>query len=133
MGIFPSSLCTVSLWSSEHMVVVPKNAYLPGRGPADSTYCQGPRGFREWEGVTEQVLEGLHPTLLIRESVVGQTPLFIELSLLKGVCAIFFVGGGVGRWGVVVSAKGCLWREGLWMAHGEPGQAKQTALTCQNQ
>lgn len=96
MGIFPSSLCTVSLWSSEHMVVVPKNAYLPGRGPADSTYCQGPRGFREWEGVTEQVLEGLHPTLLIRESVVGQTPLFIELSLLKGVC-IFFL--WVGEWG----------------------------------
>lgn len=37
-----------------------------------------------------RVLEGLCLASLIREAVVGQRPLFIELSLLKGVCAFFF-------------------------------------------
>lgn len=45
-----------------------------------------------------RVLEGLCLASLIREAVVGQRPLFIELSLLKGVCAFFFffVGGESG-------------------------------------
>lgn len=45
-----------------------------------------------------RVLEGLRPASLIREAVVGQTPLFIELSLLTGVCAFFLWVGESGRW-----------------------------------
>lgn len=33
-----------------------------------------------------RVLEGLHLASLIRDAIFGQMPLFIELSLLKGVC-----------------------------------------------
>lgn len=79
-------------------------------------------------------LEGLCPASLIREAVVGQRPLFIELSLLKGVCAFFFFfcGWGVGRLGgMVVSAKGlCVQRMPMDRKKGtQTGQPERTQVS----
>lgn len=74
-------------------------------------------------GSDSRVLEGLHPAL-IRDSEVGQTPLFTELSPLQGVCAFLWVREwGEAWWQVLMAAMGG--QRGL-------GQAEQRAHESQS-
>lgn len=93
----PSSLSTLKcrLWSPRGTDAAPKRVCLPGPRACRPSHCwvqPGSEGGTEFQG---RVLEGLHPASLIRDSTVGQTPLFIELSLLQGVCGCVSVCGGV--------------------------------------